>query len=211
MWLYLVNHRGRRGSSLIEIMAMMVILGLAVTAMFSTVTSGIYLATDSESRIKAINLAREWIEGATNLRNTNWLRFSSDQINCWRILEYNSTCIGSTPLFVDSNSFGTGATPTSYILENKNGAWYLTGTTSGSWLWVDTNWYYYASGITAWDTLCTFDVTTNCRSLFTREIRVQQNWANTWSITVTAVVDWFDRRAQNVTINTTLTNWKSKF
>ena len=37
----------------------MAILGLAVTAMFSTVVSGIYLATDSESRIKAINLARE--------------------------------------------------------------------------------------------------------------------------------------------------------
>jgi hypothetical protein len=61
--------------------------------MFSTVVSGIYLATDSESRIKAINLAREGVEGITNLRNTNWLRFSSDQTNCWRILGYQSGCI----------------------------------------------------------------------------------------------------------------------
>ena len=43
-------------------MAMIAVLGLAVTAMFSTVIGGIYFARDSENRIKAINLAREGIE-----------------------------------------------------------------------------------------------------------------------------------------------------
>lgn len=209
MQLYQANHLGKKWSSLIEIMAMMAILWLAVTAMFSTIVSGIYLATDSESRIKAVNLAREWVEWVTNLRNTNWLRFSSDQINCWRVLWYQSGCIWDST-FANANSFWTGASTTSYILENKNGAWYLTGTTSGSWLWIDNDWYYYASG-TTWGDLCTFDLTTNCRSLFTREIRIQQDPSSTGTINITTVVDWFDRRPQNVTIYSTLTNWKSKF
>jgi hypothetical protein len=210
MRLFLANHLGKKWSSLVEIMAMMAILWLAVTAMFSTVVSGIYLATDSESRIKAINLAREGVEGITNLRNTNWLRFSSDQTNCWRILGYQSGCIWNSG-FANGASFWTWATPTSYVLENKNGAWYLTGTTYGTWLWIDDSWYYYASGMTAWDVLCTFEVSTNCRSLFTREIRIQQNPSNTGTINITTIVDWFDRRPQNVTIYSTLTNWKSKF
>ncbi len=211
MWLSLVNHLDKRWSSLIEIMAMMAILGLAITAMFSTVIWGIYFATDSENRIKAINIAREWLEGVTNLRNTNWLRFSSDQFNCWRIIGYNSSCIwNGTFASTAWNSFWT--TPaTAYVLENKNGAWYLTGTTSGSWLWVDKNWFYFASGTSAWDTLCTFDLTTICRSAFSRQIRIFREAASTGTVTVTSTVDWFERKAQNVTIQTTLTNWKSKF
>jgi type II secretory pathway pseudopilin PulG len=62
MQLSLVKHLARRGSSLIEIMAMIAVLGLAITAMFSTVIGGIYFARDSENRIKAINIAREGIE-----------------------------------------------------------------------------------------------------------------------------------------------------
>jgi hypothetical protein len=206
MWLYLGNHLDKRWSSLIEIMAMMAILWLAITAMFSTVIGGIYFATDSENRIKAINIAREWLEWVTNLRNTNWLRFSSDQLNCWRVLSYISSCIWSSA-YAGANSLGT--TPTNYVLENKNGAWYVTGATTASWLWIDSNGYYYATSATT--PICTFDITRNCRSPFTRVINIQLNGWNTWSITATSRVDWFERRAQNVTIQTTLTNWKSKF
>ncbi|MBX9809842.1 type II secretion system GspH family protein [Candidatus Gracilibacteria bacterium] len=207
---FLVNHLDKRGSSLIEIMAMMAVLGIAVAAMFSTVIGGIYFAKDSETKIKAINLAREGIEGITNLRNTNWLRFSSDQINCWRIEGYQSNCIGNSS-FALNNSVGTGGTATSYVLENKNGAWYLTGTTSGSGLWVDNNGFYYSSGITAGDIRCNFDITTNCRSPFTRIIRIFIPAGSTGSMSITSRVDWFERRAQNVIVETTLTNWKSKF
>lgn len=210
MWRFLVNHLDKRGSSLIEIMAMMAVLWIAVAAMFSTVIWGIYFAKDSETKIKAINLAREWIEGITNLRNTNWLRFSSDQINCWRIEWYQSNCIWNSS-FALNNSVWTGWTATSYVLENKNGAWYLTGTTSGSWLWVDNNGFYYSSGITAWDIRCNFDITTNCRSPFTRIIRIFIPAWSTGSMSITSRVDWFERRAQNVIVETTLTNWKSKF
>ena len=210
MWRYLVNHLDKKGSSLIEIMAMMAVLWIAVAAMFSTVIGGIYFAKDSENKIKAINLAREGIEGITNLRNTNWLRFSSDQINCWRIEGYQSNCIWNNT-FAVNNSVWTGWTTTSYVLENKNGAWYLTGTTSWSGLWVDNNGFYYSSGITSWDIRCNFEITTNCRSPFTRVIRIFIPSWNTGSMSIKSTVDWFERRPQNVTVETTLTNWKSKF
>ena len=206
MRLSLVKHLDRSGASLIEIMAMIAVLGLAVTAMFSTVIGGIYFARDSESRVKAINLAREGIEWVTNLRNTNWLRFSSDQTNCWKVQWYAAGCIG------DSLSATPRLAVASYVLINTNGAWYLTGTVTGSGLWIDSNGYYSASSATT--PKCTITLTTNCRSPFTREIRITDAtnvWANSGSITVTAVVDWFEKRSQNVTLKTTLTNWKSKF
>ncbi len=206
MQLSLVKHLGKNGASLIEIMAMIAVLGLAVTAMFSTVIGGIYFARDSENRIKAINLAREGIEWVTNLRNTNWLRFSSDQTNCWKVQWYVSSCIG------DSASTTTRLSNASYILTNTNWAWYLTGTTTGSGLWIDSNGYYMASWATS--PVCNISLTTNCRSPFTREIRITNATnigANSGSMTVTAVVDWYEKRPQNVTLSTTLTNWKSKF
>jgi type II secretory pathway pseudopilin PulG len=196
---------GSSGVSLMEIIAMLTILGIAIVAMFSTVTGGIFFAKDSENRIKAINLAREWLEGVTDMRNTNWLRFSSDQANCWKVKDYNASCIGDSA-WINAPYIGTN----NYILLNKNGAWYLTGTTSGSGLWVGSDGYYTASGSMS-DPLCTLDIRTNCRSVFTREIRISIPGWNTGSMTVTSVVDWRERSPQNVTLTTTLTNWKSKF
>lgn len=212
MQLSLVNHLDRRGISLIEIMAMIAVLGLAIAAMFSTVIWGIYFARDSENRIKAINLAREGIEWVTNLRNTNWLRFSSDQTNCWKIENYQSGCIGA-PLFATANSLGATPIAKKYVLTNSNGAWYLKlpTATTGSWLWVDDNWFYIATGSMApGETLCTITRSINCRSPFTREIQILKG-ATENTISVTSIVDWYEKRAQNVTLTTTLTNWKSKF
>lgn len=201
MRLSLVNHLDKKWSSLIEIMAMMTVLWLAVASMFSTVIWGIYFAKDSENRIKAINLAREWIEWTISLRNTNWLRFSSDQTNCWIVLDYNSSCIGVWGwLHIVTNP---------YVIENQNGAWYLTGNITWSWLWVNTDGYYVASGVTAWEARCTISKTTDCRSPFSRLIKITLTPPDT--MTVTSIVDWFEHRAQKVVLTTTLTNWKSKF
>lgn len=205
------KHLGKKWSSFIEIMAMMAILSVSLAAMFSTVASWIYYSKDSENRIKAINLAREWIEWVTNLRNTNWIRFSSDQVNCWRIQNYNSLCIGSIP-YSTGYSIWTGTVAQStYVLENKNGAWYLTGTTSGTWLWIDSNWFYYASGTTSSDIRCSLSVTKNCRSVFTRVIIAKEDTTSSWILNISSIVDWNEHWAENVTLNTTLTNWKSKF
>jgi type II secretory pathway pseudopilin PulG len=214
MQLSLVNHLGKQWISLIEIMAMIAVIWLAIAAMFSTVVGGIYFAKDSENRIKAINLAREGIEWVTNLRNTNWLRFSSDQTNCWKTKDYNGSCIWNPgALTTPGLSIATGVPVEKYILINTNGAWYISTATptTGSGLWVDSDWYYVATGTTVpGEAICTIDIATNCRSPFTRELSILK-WSDDNIITVTSSVDWNERRAQNVTLTTTLTNWKSKF
>lgn len=70
------------------------ILSLSLTTLFYTLTQTMSFSRDSEARIKAISLAREGIEAMYNIRNTNWLRFSSDRKNCWDVLGYNSDCVG---------------------------------------------------------------------------------------------------------------------
>ena len=76
-------------------MVVLVILGLGITALLQTIGGGISYTRDTENKIKAINIAREGIEGMTNIRDTNWLRFSSDKINCWKVKDYSSSCIGN--------------------------------------------------------------------------------------------------------------------
>lgn len=213
MSLSLVNHLGKKWSSFIEIMAMMAILSVSIAAMFSTVISGIYFAKDSENRIKAINLAREWLEWVTNLRNTNWLRFSSDQQNCWKVQDYDADCIGDIA-FSTGGSIGSwtaSSSPRAYVLENKNWAWYLTGTTSGSWLWVNHDWFYVLTWSTVTGPPCTIEVTVDCLSRFTREIQIKEHATSSGILYVTSTVDWVEQMPQNITLKTTITNWKSKF
>lgn len=80
--------------TLFEVMAMFLVVALAISGLFFTLTQSITFSRDTEARIKAIALAREGVEAMYNIRNTNWLRFSSDRKNCWNTLNYNSTCIG---------------------------------------------------------------------------------------------------------------------
>ena len=78
---------------MIELMAVLAIMGLGIAAMSGTVVSGIYFANSTEKNIKAIGIAREGLEGVMNIRDTNWLRFSSDKVNCWKTDKYNGNCI----------------------------------------------------------------------------------------------------------------------
>jgi len=59
------------------------------------------LANSTESRIEAIQIARDGLEAFTNIRDTNWLRFAADRANCWNVLNYNASCIGSATTTYD--------------------------------------------------------------------------------------------------------------
>lgn len=82
-----------KGATLLELMAMLLVITLALSTFFYTLTQSMSFARDAEARIKAINLAREGIEAMINIRNTNWLRYSSDRKFCWKTLNYNRNCI----------------------------------------------------------------------------------------------------------------------
>jgi hypothetical protein len=144
-----------------------------------------------------------------NIRDTNWLRFSSDKRNCWNVDKYQASCIG-----VGADQIGSG----SYTLHTRNGVWYLSGAANI----VYTNWanyknqyqvglstegFYTQTGITA--TPCSAWLQKDCTTIFTREINI--TYVNTGTMLVKSTARWLEKRHQSVTLETTLTNWKSNF
>lgn len=128
---FLQLSQNKIGATLIEMMGMIVVLALSLLTMFTVLTQGIYFSYDTEARVRAINLAREGIEAVINIRNTNWLRFTSDRDKCWDTLNYNASCIGSNrATYTDFIEDG------SYILTRENGVWKLSATGA----WDDTAW-----------------------------------------------------------------------
>lgn len=76
-------------------MIMLAIVSLTLSAVFYSLSQSIHFARDTEARIRAINIAREGIEGMINIRNTNWLRFSSNYTNCWNTPNYDLYCVNN--------------------------------------------------------------------------------------------------------------------
>lgn len=205
------QRKNTRWATMIELMAVLAIMWLWITALLSTIWAWIDFAKDTENNIKAINIAREWIEWVINIRDTNWLRFSSDKINCWNTYNYSSNCIGWWWTTIASGS---------YILYSQNGVWNLTGATwdyVGNWIVYKTNfkvgldseWFYTQSGVQTW-TGCNSSATTNCITIFSREIQISLP-SSTGSMNVSSIVRWKDKRNHSVILNTLLTNWKSNF
>ncbi len=62
--------RGTLGTSLVEVMVMMVILGISIVGIYSMVDRGRELANLTNTRLSAVNIAREGLESVTTLRDT---------------------------------------------------------------------------------------------------------------------------------------------
>jgi len=62
--------RNTSGSSLVEVMVMMVILSMSIVGIYSMVNSGKKLASVADTRLAALNIAREWLESVATLRDT---------------------------------------------------------------------------------------------------------------------------------------------
>lgn len=198
-------------ATMVELMAALGILSLGITALLQTLWWGIKYANDTENNIKAINIAREGIESVINIRDTNWLRFSSDRTNCWIVKDYQASCIGdSTPPEI---------TTWPYTIVSSNGAWYLSWVAAGinpitNWaaykqqfrVGIDAEWFYTQTGVST--TSCDSTITKNCVTNFTREIYITSAG---WNLSVQSIARWFQERPRSVIIETTLTNWKSRF
>ncbi len=88
--------KSQRGNSIIEVMVVIIILTIGITGAYNIISSGQKLSSTAENRIKAINIAREGLEAVENIRDTNWIKFSSDYNNCWKVKDYDTTCIGNS-------------------------------------------------------------------------------------------------------------------
>ena len=211
----------KKGATMVELMIVLAIMSLGIAGMAGTVVWGIYFASSTEKNIKAIGIAREGLEWVINIRDTNWLRFSSDKTNCWKVDKYNGNCIGG----VLPSNIGDGT----YSLYSQNGTWFLSGVSNINHV---TNWSTYANayrvgldangfptqtGVTT-TIPCSTSLITLCLTPFTRQIVITSN--GTDELRVDSIVRWQQSSSvgggwsggiRNVTIGTVLTNWKSKF
>ncbi|MDD2487032.1 MAG: hypothetical protein PHS92_01560 [Candidatus Gracilibacteria bacterium] len=196
---------GNKGNSIIEVVVVIVILTFGIVGTFSILNSSQILSTTTENKIKAINIARDGIESVINIRDTNWIKFSSDYSYCWFVKAYDVNCIGST--LATLKNYPTG----DYAIEQIGSLLYLTGSTQFP-VYYDANGLITQSG--SFSTKCTSSLSTGCVSIFTRKIHIEViDPLN--EIKVSSIAEWRDSAKKNgpyrINLETTLTNWKTKF
>ncbi len=201
-----------KATSIIEAIVVLLIIVTWVTWMYTIFSKSTKLSNSTANKIQAIQIAKQWIEAFTNIRDTNWIRFSSDSTNCWNTLNYNSNCIWDITTTYDIQSW-------SYIIyRNSNNAWVLDSkTTNTFWnwnyntdfiVWIDDKWIYTQS----W-------AVNDTSPKFTRELKISyldEDWitspdTNSPKIKIISLVQWIDsssNQPHKVELEQILSNWK---
>lgn len=203
----------KKATSIIEAIIVMLIIVSWVTWMYHIFSESVNLSTSTTNKIQAIQIAKQWIEWFTNIRETNWILFSSDYENCWNTSNYDPTCIWT-------NTLGHTITNNkSYIIyKNTDNRRYLEiKSTDNYWnwtyiddfkVWLDSNSIYTQTGI----------VISN-RPIFTRELiinYIDTNWdtinkEDDSKIKVTSKVQRIDNTSTMphiIKLEQIFTNWK---
>lgn len=209
--------KSKKATSIIEAIIVLLIIVTWVTWMYTLFDKSTLLSNSTENKIQAIQIAKQWIEAITNIRDSNWIRFSSDFKNCWNTDV--SKHIGVTCLWDTGNSLDILAW--SYIVfRNNDNSWNLQSKTVNTfWLWsyindyrvdLDTNWIYTQT----WNL-------NNLYPIFTREVKIsylQSDWTTVWNtgdpkMKVISLVQWVDSSSTNphkVELEQILSNWKEE-
>jgi hypothetical protein len=208
--------KSRRATGIAESIVVMMVILTWVTGMYKIYSASVRLETGTTNKIQAIQIAREWMEAMTSIRNTNWILFGADYKSCWNTLNYDSGCISNTaPVKIAHEWKYT-------IYKDTNNRWKLhlpTGISSyeysdndykaGFRIWIDSDGFYTATG-----------TTTNLKPLFTREIEVSYidtstpidgSDSNDEKMLVKSIVQWSDSSSESVRkveLETVLSNWK---
>ena len=208
--------KSKKATSIIEAMIVLLIITTWVVWMYKIFNKSSKLSNATENKIYAIQIAKQWIEWFTNIRNSNWIRFSSDYKNCWNTNINIWTawdCLWNTTNTYDIKL----ANGKRFIIDrDNNNSWFLKEKSSWTyWIWtyntdyrikLDSKWIY------------THSWTVNLLPVFTREINVEYlkadwtSWdSNNPKMLVTSLVQWIDSSSSTphkVELQETLTNWK---
>lgn len=213
-----------KATSIIEAIIVLLVVVTGITGVYWLLISSQKLADSTSQRIEAIQIARDWLEAFTNIRDTNWILYAADYENCWNTLNYDSSCIWTTGNATDINH-GTNEGLIIYRdTENKFRLWlesysawesYKDPTYRDSFEIQKENWFYTQS----WGTL--YWVWTD--PFYTREIQLDyknNDGTSAWPgasdrnmLEVNVIVQWNDRarqEPQRLKMSTLLTNWKAK-
>ena len=181
---------------------------LGIVGTYGFISSGQKASLATEHRVIATNIAREGVEGFTNIRDTNWLKFSSDYDHCWATVNYDAGCVGNA-----GHDLANG----SYTLTMDNGILSLAGpiTPSATYSTYRDQFpvYYDSNGLLSQTgsatALCSHTAPASCRSIYTREILVSRPTTDT--IRIESIVTWADNTdstPSRISIPVTLTNWR---
>lgn len=196
----------KRATSIAEAIVVMTVVVLWIVGMYDIYNQSTRFSDWVEHRIKAISIAREWIEWVTNIRDTNWILFSTDYTNCWNTKNYQVSCI-------DNATNSTDITAGSYIIyQDSDNRWkldpkatyvnYANSTSRNNYkVGYDTS-KNYAQGSR---------ISINTVPLFTRRVEISYDWWNSDKMIVDVIVEWMDSTssaARQVKLSTRLNNWK---
>ena len=219
-----------RWNSIIEVMVAILIVTIGVMWAYEIVFRGQTLATTTENRVRAINIAREGLEIVENIRDTNWIKLSSDTLSCYDVLDYNVTCIGAwTGSVAGLDRMDSG----SYItLRNANGTWTLKkvaspvsvpNTSDANYLTARNAYlaqfpvYQDSNGLVTqtWSYVdrCVPSKMINCNTGYSREIIITRP-TDYSTINAEVVVTWVETARKEplvIRIPYTLYNWKYEF
>lgn len=196
--------KNKNWTTIVEAMVVMLIVVIWIIWMYNIYSKSQNLSNTTQNRLIAIDIAREWIEAMTNIRDTNWMLFASNTDNCWNVKDYNSNCI-TTPTTFEITAW-------SYIIHNDSyNRWVLELTPTWSYsnssyrsafeVKKDWSWFYIQGSWTPF------------KPLFTREIKITYADATPHkTMNVQSIVRWSDPSKSSwnfeVKLETVLTNWK---
>jgi len=86
---------------LTETIIAMSIFAIGITLSSALVAGSLRNINTSKNRVIAVNLAREGIEAVRNMRDTNWLKYSSKRRTCWNHMPSSNpaeACNGDSPI-----------------------------------------------------------------------------------------------------------------
>ena len=91
--------KNTKGETIAETIIALSILAIGITLSTTLMGNSLRNINVSKSRVIAVNIAREGIEAVRNIRDTNWLKYSSKRRICWNnmpALNVESECSGNT-------------------------------------------------------------------------------------------------------------------
>ena len=207
----------KKATSIIETMVIIVIVVTGVTGVWGIYNESQKLSQSVWYKTQAIQIAREWIEAMTNIRDTNWLMFPSDTPNCWNVLNYSGSCIGNVGV---SSDIGTG----SYIIypHKDNNRWMLETRASlppASASYREEYRVMRDATTSLYTQSWSFktELTEEIKPLFTREIVVEYIDENADSVAnsqdeemlIKSIVHWNDASGlKKIELESILTNWR---
>jgi len=206
--------KSKTATTIAEAIIVILVIVLWLTWVYKIYFESLDLTYSVENKIQAIQIAREWIEAVTNIRDTNWALYSSDTKNCWKTLNYDLLCIWNSSFTNNiSNNWNYK------VLRDWNNRWILTEDNLLLWDSYSSAPYraFYRIYLD-WNNLYTHNAGSNLNQFYTRQIKTAnvnaKEWDNTTSndwLEIKSIVQRTDGTNTNVhkiELSTILTNYK---